>query len=384
MILNKLSPNKAFTLIEILIWITLFSIIVTSWFYAFSAVWVWKIKLIWKTDIEKESYFFSEKLFEEIKKWWLIDYEEYFNRMVVWNTSFSSWHYTLNTWFWNFWSWGNVWTTNYWDYFYFCRSSDSTSMWTWWCYSTSFNNYWWALLWKPQRYWQYSFQFMDYNSNINSDSGLFWDENADWNIVWDDDDESIWLWPEVFSSSWEIQELYLISWDKKTRTLFRWTVIDDPNRPSTSSWCNFTNPKSPSWVWCLGSIEFLRLNLKDWWINHDKISWLWIYDWNPETWIINPDFAWTWWIVAWSNSWNYWVSLFPKTINVKDVKFFLYPNKDLNLAWKDPSISSNFSPYLRIQYKLTPSWEKRKWIRWKIPELNFSTTITLSDLFSQK
>lgn len=379
---NTLSFS-AFTLIEILIWITLFSIIVTSWFYAFSAVWVWKIKLIWKTDIEKESYFFSEKLFEEIKKWWLIDYEEYFNRKVVWDSQFQSWHYLRNTWFWNFWSGWLTWSTNYWDYYYFCRSTDTQSMWTGWCYNNVYNNYWVSVLWIPQRYWQYSFQFIDYNSNINSDFWLFWDEDSNWSIVGDDDDESIWMWPEVFSNTWDIQELYLISWDKKTRTLFRWKVIDDPDRPATSSWCNFTNPKNPTWAWCLWTIEYLRLNIKDWGINHSK-SWTWLYDWNPETWIINPDFAWTWWIIAWSNSWNYRVSLFPKTINVEDVKFFLYPNKDLNLAWKDPSISSNFSPYLRIQYKLTPSREKRKWIRWKIPKLNFSTTITLSDLFSQK
>lgn len=383
--MNKYSKSliKAFTLIEILIWITLFSIIVTSWFYAFSAVSVWKIKLIWKTNIEKESYFFSERLFEEIKKWWLIDYEEYFNRKVIWDTTFLSWHYQILSWFWNFWSGGSVWTTNYWDFFYYCRSWDWASMWTGWCFDNIYNNYLWALTWKQQRFWQYTFQFIDYNSNMNNDTLWWWDENSDWSIVWDDDDENLWIWPEAFSNTWEVQELYLISWDKRTRTIFRWNVTNDPNRPSSASWCDFTTQKSPDWPWCLWTIEFLKLNLKDWWINHNK-AWSWLYDWNGETWIINPDFAWTWWIIAWSNSWNYWVPLFPKSINVKNVKFYLYPNKDLNLAWKDSAISSNFSPYLRIQYTLTPSREKRKWISWKAPELNFSTTITLSDLFSQK
>lgn len=381
--MKKNTYNKAFTLIEILIWITLFSIIVTSWFYAFSAVSIWKIKLIWKTTIEKESYFFSERLFEEIKKWWLIDYEEYFNRKVVWDTSFLSWHYEKDTWFWNFGSGWSLWTNNYWDYFYFCRSKNLESMWNLGCYNTDFNNYAESVDWKPQRFWQYNFQFIDYNSNLNAD---LWNEDADanWNIVWDDDDESIWMWPEVFSNSWEVQELYLISWNKKTRTLLRWNVIEDPNKSPFSS-CDFntSSGKRPTWSGCLWTIEFLKLGLKDWWINHDKIS-TWTYDWNSETWIINPDFAGTWWLVAGSNSWNYRIPLFPKTINVKDVKFFLYPNKDLNLAWKDSSISSNFSPYLRIKYTLTPSREKRKWIKWTIPELSFSTTITLSDLFSQK
>ncbi|NDK08893.1 hypothetical protein EOM39_06680 [Candidatus Gracilibacteria bacterium] len=374
---------SAFTLIEILIGITLFSIIVTSGFYAFSAVGVGKIKLIGKTDIEKESYFFSEKLFEEIKKGGLIDYEEYFNRKVVGDSQFQSGHYLRNTGFGNFGSGGLNGSTNYGDYYYFCRSTDTQSMGTGGCYNNAYNNYGGSVLGIPQRYGQYSFQFIDYNSNINSDFGLFGDEDSNGSIVGDDDDESIGMGPEVFSNTGDIQELYLISGDKKTRTLFRWKVIDDPDRPATSSGCNFTNPKNPTGAGCLGTIEYLRLNIKDWGINHSK-SGTGLYDGNPETWIINPDFAGTGSIIAGSNTGNYRVPLFPKTINVEDVKFFLYPNKDLNLAWKDPSISSNFSPYLRIHYKLTPSREKRKGIRGKIPKLNFSTTITLSDLFSQK
>lgn len=385
--LNKLHTKNAFTLLEILIWITIFSIIITSWFYAFSAVWVWKIKLIWKTEIEKESYFFSEKLFEEIKKGWVIDYEEYFNRMVInsWNIwdEYWSWHYKHETGFWNYWSGWIIWTNSFWDYFYYCRSSDTTSMWTWWCYNTNFNTYWNSVIWKPQRFWQYSFQFVDYNSNINNDFWLIWDENADGNIVWDDDDENIWIWPEVITSSGKVQELYLISWDKKTRTFFRWAVYDDPNKPNTASWCDFSNQSSPEWDWCLWTIEFLKTNLKDWWVDHNK-SWQWLFDWTPETWIINPAFCWSWSIIAGSNLVNYRVPLFPKTINVKNVSFYLYPSKDLNYAWKDSNTSTNFSPYLRIKYSLSPSREKRKWIKWKIPELNFSTSISLSDLFSQK
>jgi hypothetical protein len=254
-------------------------------------------------------------------------------------------------------------------------------MWTWWCYDNDFNNYSASVSWKPQRFWQYTFQFMDYNSNMNDDSWIIWDENGDGNIVWDDDDENIWIWPEALANSWEVQELYLVSWNKKTRTLFRWNVIEDPDRPTGVS-CDFSIPKTPTWSWCLGTIEFLKLDLKDLWKNHDL--WTWAYDWTPETWIINPDFAWTWWVIAWSNSWNYWVSLFPKSINVKELDFFLLPNKDINLSWKDSLSSSNFSPYLRIKYTLTPSRSKRWWIKWEIPKLTFSTTITLSDLFSQK
>ncbi len=378
-----------FTLIEIMLWITLFSIVISTWFYAFSFVSLSKIKLIEKTNIEKESFFFSEKLFEEIKRWWLIDYEEYFNRKVVWNTTFSSWHYLLETWFWNFWSGWVIWTNNFWDYFYLCRSwtSELEIMSSWsinsdfWCWNNSFNNYNWSFSWVYQRFWQYTFQFIDHNSNYSDDDWIPWDEDWNWNIRWDDDDENLWIWPEVFTSSWKVNELYLLSWNKKTRTFFRWNVKQDPKAPT---WviCDFSNHESPTWSWCLWTIEFIKLNLKDWGIDHSK-TWTWVYDWTPDTWIIDPNFSWTWWLIAWSNTWNYWVPLFSDLINVKDLKMFLYPNKDLHLAWKEWG-EVNFSPYLRISYTLTPSWAKRWWIKWKVPELNFSTTITLSDLFSQK
>lgn len=81
-----------FSLIELLIAILIFGMVIMWWFYALSSVNIWKIKLIEKTDINKEAFYFSEKLFEEIKAWWVIDFEEYFNRFVVWNVT-SSWHF---------------------------------------------------------------------------------------------------------------------------------------------------------------------------------------------------------------------------------------------------------------------------------------------------
>jgi len=265
-------------------------------------------------------------------------------------------------------------------------------MWTWWCFNNTFNSYPWNVNTKPQRYWEYSVQFIDYNSNKNNDTSKclptawikLWDENCDWSIVGDDDDENIWIWPETFDNSWAVQELYLISWDKKTRTLFRWNVSIDPNKP-TSATCDFSSPNAPTWDWCLWQLEFLKLNAKDRWVNHNYSSPSnWLYDWITDTWVVSPSFSWLWGIIAWSNTTNYRVPLFSNTVSVKNVKFFLYPNRDLNLAWKDSMVSYIYAPYLRISYTLVPSRNKRKTIKWAVPELNFSTTITLSDLFSQK
>jgi hypothetical protein len=60
---------------------------------------------------------------------------------------------------------------------------------------------------------------------------------------------------------------------------------------------------------------------------------------------------------------NYWIPLFPDTINVTDFKVFPYPNKDLDLSWKDYSPEVNIAPYVRIQLSILPSWKSRKKIK---------------------
>jgi len=358
------------------------SMIIIIWFQALHAIMIWKVKLIESTNIEKESFSFMQKFFEKIKSWWLIDYEEYFNRKVVWNTTYSSGHFEKQTWFWNFGTGGNIWRTTYNNSFYYCRSNNWTKM-TWtWCIE-DFNTNWNSVSWKPQSYGQYGFHFIDYNSNYNDD---LWDEDWDGNIIRDNDDESLWKWPEVFwAGSW-ITELYLISADKKKRTLFRWTVKDDPYIKNSVASCDFTNAKTPTGSGCLWTIEFLKLEWKDWGNSHNK-TWSGLYDWVIDTWLINKDFAWkndytlNNAIVAWSNDTNYWLPLFPDSINVSSFDVRAYPNKNIKKAWKEKNI--NIAPYIRLNMTLTPSRKVKKRIKWKTPEFNISTTINLTDIFSR-
>ena len=72
--------TKGFTLIEIMLWILIFSMVIVWGFQALSAIWYGKIKLVQSTDIQKQSIYFSEKFFEDIKSWGTLDYEEYFNK----------------------------------------------------------------------------------------------------------------------------------------------------------------------------------------------------------------------------------------------------------------------------------------------------------------
>ncbi len=365
--------KKAFSLIEIMIWILIASMVIIWWFQALNAVMVWKIKLIESTDISKEAFKFSQKFFEEIKAWGTIDYEEYFNRKVVWNTEYLSGHYKKNTDFWN--SWTNS------NWYYYCRSWNwiTNKMSSFWCLEQKYNNSWQDQFWEKQRFGQYTFQFRDYNSNYDWDLG---DEDSDWNIIWDDDDEDLGIGPEVFESGTWVTEIYLISADKRKRTIFRWNVKKDPDAWNLT--CNFSNQKTPTWAWCLWTIEFLKLDWKDWWFNHSK-SWSWYLDWIVDTWIINKDFvenAWETWVkIAEWNLDKYFIPLFPNSINVKNFDVRIYPNNDRNLAWKTDKY--DISPYLRIKMTLTPSWKVKKKIRWIPPEFNISTTVNLTPLFSR-
>lgn len=366
--------KKAFTLVEILVWILILSIVTISWFYAYSSILIWKSRLIEKTDIQKESFYFTEKLFELIKKWWTLDYEEYFNRKVVW-TETSSWHFLDSTWYWNFWSWSNLTTpVDYWDDFYQCRSWNWDELTGSWCYLDTLNTYWEDVIWKPQRYWQYSFQFIDYNSNYDNDNGLPWDENLDWKIIWDDDDEYMWNWPTAFTGASNLTELYLISWDKKRRTLFRWNKKNDTNAPGECS---------VSVDYCLWTVEFLKLEWVDYWLKHDSwsLTGTTLWDWVVDTWLIDTEF--TGWseIVAWS--WAYRVELFPESINVSNFEVFAYPNIDVNYAWWSSNLKNNISPYTTIHLELKPSRLTKRILKQDVAPIIINTTINLSEIYSQ-
>lgn len=372
-----------FTLIEIMIWIVIFSIVIVSGFTAYFSVLWSKAKLIERTTIEKNAFYFSEKVFEMIKKWWEVDYEEYFNRIVTGNSTYSSWHYMRPTWFWNFW---HTWIPNstiYWSDHYYCISWNwsSNRIWTWWCYNTTRNDVSTNMLNNPQRYWQYYLNYIDYNYDYNSD---WWDHDWDWNFRRDDDDEFTWEWPEVFISGTDVKELYLISNDRKSRTLFRWNVRQDPDHPSfPASSCDFTNPQNPTGSWCLWTIEFLKLDWKDWWNDHasgsnDSTE----FDWVIDTWLINQDFTSTINEIAWSTLNYNRVRLFPDDISVRNFKLFVYPNKDRLNAWKNTSPDVNISPYIKMQMTLTPSWLRRQQMKWKIPEIPLNMTISLSNILS--
>lgn len=377
-----------FSLIEILVGILIVSIVMVAAFQTLSAVGVWKTKIIEKTKVEKQAYFAGEKFFEMIKKWWTIDYEEYWNRSSY-HTGYSSGHFDRVSGFWNFWKDGILWDTVYGWRQYNCLSKDGVSMWNAWClrdFNASFdlwsthNDY----SWDPQRYTQYLRQFIDRNSDADADG---WNEDGDaaGSIIDDDDDLHIGIWPQAFTwGSTDVGELYLINAEWDVRTFFRWNVSVDTDAPPSETCDVTTNPEKPVWNACLGTIEFLKLKWEDYWYNHSGALDTWDgsqWDGIIDTWNIHPDFlTGTTDIVASSVSYDYWQPVFPNSIHVSDVEFYLYPNKAAEYSWRDTDASLEVSPYLQLKLTLQPSWKEKRKIRWATPSVDIVTTIQLSDL----
>ncbi len=407
--------QKAFTIIEVLIAIVIVSMILIAGFQAYIMILAGKVKLIERTKLQKEAFFFSERLFQMVKSGGTLDYEEYFNRKVIeekWAKKIvQNGHYSRNTGFWNFGFNGEVWTTKggLW-YPYLCRSGNGEANKynpEKWCYksrdlrlptfdpngnknATDFKKPIWEALGRPQRYGQYALQAWDYNGNYNPDGG---DENNDLQIQWDDDDTNTGMLPKVFNKDENVHELYLLSGNKKVRTFFRWKFEPDPDR------LKWTTCNESGWDWCLWTIQFLRLEGRDWWWDNtysetgtgpsenDGII---------DTWVIAPEFR-----SEDCKSTNTGTSeeqpyiagqmknmekcrkdLFPKSLNVSDFKVFAYPNKNQKIAWKTPP-SEMVSPYVILSLEIQPSYEINKKIRWKIPPLRFNTMINLTEIFSK-
>ncbi len=359
-----------FSLIEIVIGMMIVTIVMLAAFSAVTAIWIAKVKLIEKTEIEKQAYFATEKFFEMIKKWGTIDYEEYWNR-YSYSTNYWSGHFNNPSWFGNFWSTWVVWSTSYGNSLYYCGSPNGSNMWTWWCLDSNTH----------QRYGEYRQQFIDRNSDQDAD---WWDEDGDGSIINDDDDLFLWEWPHAFSGTSvenKVWELYLVNSLWNERTLFRWNIAVDPDYFWTPT-CSGTETISGSG--CLWNIEFLKLSWRDYGDDHDSAS---IdangsqFDGIIDTWLIHEDFISTLGeVVAGSNNQDYWQGIFPNTVHVSDAQFYVYPNKSLDYSWRDNTSSILVSPYVQIKMTLQPSYKIKRKITWWVPLVEIATTIQLSDL----
>ncbi len=235
-------------------------------------------------------YEFFEKL-NIMMQDYTIDYEEYFNRQMVWCVN--SWG--LLTWSnfkWNIWlsgycteftAYGNQNSTNRkmgnletisWAYhdIYDCSTSNE-NQWRWYPRTVKKDDCW--KIWSRQSFGQYAALFID-TKNFNDNH----DNEDTWKLVNNNMSGAI-----VDSNN--IQELYLISHDWKKRLFFRRKLV------------------ASSWDFAQYRIQMLRLRWFDAWQKHnfDQIS-EWSYDRQIDTWACDTSmwFVWNWISISWAYS----------------------------------------------------------------------------------
>lgn len=284
-------------------------------------------------------YEFFEKL-NILMQDYTIDYEEYFNRQMVWcadwwgtGSSFErntwlSWYCTKFTSYWNENSTQrNMWigTPISWAFHdvYNCTSLDPKNI-KWLHRAVSKTECW--KIWNKQSFWQYAALFTDVKEATS-----------------DDDDEELWYILKgnvsAIVDSDNIQELYLISHDWKNRLFFRRKLV-------TRTW-DFVQYK----------IQMLRLRWFDAWQQHSftEIS-EWSYDMHIDTRACDTSmwFVWSWASVWWAYSEYHlpegpddcWVDLTYWNTSVPTRNLSISPLNDPDLYWADQSHQIN--PYVKI------------------------------------
>jgi len=134
---RQASHPAGFTLIEMMLSITIFAIIIMMAFDAMSNIGILRTRVSSRLDLNNEIYSAIEKFTDIIKTGGDIDYEEYWNRRVM-GTNTSSGHYAVFSGFGNYGSGGGL--ANYGDGMYYCVSGSGTQMGTGGCL-TGFNTY---------------------------------------------------------------------------------------------------------------------------------------------------------------------------------------------------------------------------------------------------
>jgi len=379
--------KASFTLIEILITMTIFSLVITM-------VLKFYVYLIWnKTQIEarqnliENSYYMLEKIQSQMKNY-TIDYEEYFNRMAVWcdNSPLSSDLTDFARIVWTNWYCDNFTSYGNWNHenpesnhiLYHCSrwtiesnpkviQDPSLQLWNG-CFEQ------WNMEGKKQSFGQYKKQFID----------VWYDVDTVLGSVWDDDDIDLWIWPISIWDNENIQELYLISKDNQKRTFFRRAFVNSWDFDNTW-WADKDFEK-------LYTIQFLKLQSLDIWSDHNLTNdfapenRIWLYDGDIDTRVCDPN---QWFVCGWSDVW--WVyswnkipndqndgriNLFQNSVTVSKRNLSIYPTKSPKIARSDDSAQIN--PYSTISIQTKLYWED--WMK-KLPSIDIYT-FSLQTTFS--
>lgn len=348
--------KRAFTILEMIIVTVIVGSIFIIVISLYSKMFTSKLDAEAKQMLIHGSYNVLEKL-NVMMKDYTIDYDEYFNRRVVWCdgnwwTSFSwtgsegvgtNWYCDKFTSYWNSW-----WNSNNWK-LYYCSSVSwsvspdpvmedvSVKNWSGCWDNITYGN------WKSQAFGQYKLQFIDTKNDINGTGGL----------VWDDDDIDVWKWPVSIADNTNVKELYLISKDNKSRIFIKRAFI--------ASWnWDFSGTAWDSDIDNLYTLQMLKLKWFDAWSAHSfNDSTDWDYDWKVDTWACDYSQGfvcqWNW---LWGVYDNYklpttqnvgYVNIFSNDVSIKDWKLEIYPVNKSSYSFVDNSMQLN--PYIKVYIK---------------------------------
>jgi len=366
--------KKAFTLVEMLLVAVIASIVLTVAIQLYQVMIKTKVSVAARQTLIKNSYYFLEKLNQQISNY-TIDYEEYFNRAVVGcdtdgigsDGSFER-DVGRNGKCDRFTQYGNSFLNNpKWNLYYCSSANDiptdepnyvvydiNTSSWSgcwnpdvWTLHEPAASDFGGVERWAvPQPYWEYREQFWDYMGDAD---GISW-------VVFDDDDVDMGQWPKAIWDAENVRELYLISQDGTKRLFFRLARV--------GSWDWNNDGVISGATEKLYTVQILRLKGFDAGLDHDfSTTDDGAYDGKIDTWACD----YSQWFVCNGNSVdtstagvyvNYhlpkdqddgWVNFFGKSITITWFKMQIYPVKDPKYAWAEDA--SQISPYIRIAFK---------------------------------
>ena len=372
---------NAFTLLELTLSVCIIGLLLPSMFSLYNFIIKSNREIVARQNTIQQWYEFFERL-NILMQDYTVDYEEYYNRQMVWCTSSSDnarWSsFTRDTWK----DWYCSEFTAYWN-----RSSfndvDSLDHNIYYCSSERMVNWIWTKVVKgngqngcgrngnKQSYGQYAALFKD----VKGWTGI---------IVGSEDDEELW---RIFNSSVNaiadannIQEIYLISHNWKNRLYFRRKLVRE-------DW-NFTQYK----------IQMLRLRWFDAWRKHnfsitDKSN-EWLYDWVIDTWACDTSmwFIWSWDSVGWAYSEYHlpfdvedcWIDLTYGSTNIYSWNISISPLWDSDLFWAAPEHQWNtYMKIMTVNWVYIPtffwSWRTASSIKdFKVP---LETTINMKDFY---
>jgi len=317
----------------------------------------------------EQTYYSLEKI-QILLKDYTIDYEEYWNRQVVWCNS-DGWIRDV----------GELWYCDRSTYYgnrsdtdahrlYFCSTTDVQSDPAVVVAPLTDGN---GCLESPnmyQSFGQYAKHFQDMKSDVSGDG----------NVIGDADDEDLGIGPSAIAGT-GVQEIYLISPDKTQRLFIRRKVVESDDTNNDSNLSDIEKRYT---------LQILRLQWLDAGSNHDfTFGDTTVYDGQIDTrvcdaaqWFICQGES-PWSIYSWfhmpldADDWR--VDLLDNRITVVDRSLQIFPTADNNYARADPNVQIN--PYIRIfmNVKLYAGyWQSRLGVDTNIADFSFPIQTTFN------